>query len=192
MSATVNEFVLNGLCLTCGLCCNGVIFADVELQPEDDSVRLKALGFRFLPEPAKKNRGHVAGPKTRTEGKKFAQPCSALDGCRCTVYDQRPTHCRNFECLLLKSVEAGSNTPEAARRIIRLARRRVDRVRLLLQELGDSAEHLALRSRYRKVTESVELSTLDPRKVDLHSQLGLAMHELNLLLQDAFYPGAGA
>ena len=76
------------LCLQCGLCCNGVLFADVKLRPADDPERLKAGG---LPVRGKgKNLG-------------FAQPCAALqpDG-KCCVYQDRPAMCRQFECGVLK------------------------------------------------------------------------------------------
>ena len=33
------------LCTRCGLCCNGSLFADVELAPSDDSATLEVLGL---------------------------------------------------------------------------------------------------------------------------------------------------
>ena len=36
---------INQLCPACGLCCNGVLFADVELQPGDNAGRLIDLGM---------------------------------------------------------------------------------------------------------------------------------------------------
>ena len=51
------------LCPNCGLCCNGVLFADVELQPGDDAGRLAALGMAL-----KKKGGQRA----------FVQPCRCL------------------------------------------------------------------------------------------------------------------
>src|SRR5262249_32014463 len=96
----------NQLCLTCGLCCNGVIFADVKIQPKDDADRLRTLGL-----PLTKPRDS-AFPKWR-------QPCAALDGCRCRIYAERPHYCREFECALLKAVNVGRVGAEAALRIIR-------------------------------------------------------------------------
>jgi hypothetical protein len=62
------------LCLACGLCCDGTLFADVELQPGDSADRLRELGQKL---PQGKD----------AEGKpvhKFAQPCPALGAdCRC-------------------------------------------------------------------------------------------------------------
>src|SRR6266481_7889876 len=84
------------LCLSCGLCCNGVIFADVKLRRGDDPAHFQALGLPIT---------CSGGRKPSAAG--FPQPCVALDGCRCCIYDQRPRYCRKFECLLLKSVNAG-------------------------------------------------------------------------------------
>src|SRR5215470_7725839 len=114
----------NGLCFECGLCCNGVIFADVELQPtEARSLRSKVQNLKW----GQKNR-HL-------EVTKLPQPCAAFDGCRCRVYADRPNYCRRFECLLLKDVHAGRLGREAALRIIRTAKQRAEKVRRLLRDM---------------------------------------------------------
>ena len=38
---------LQALCLECGLCCNGVLFADVRLQDGDKAEKLRGWGWRF-------------------------------------------------------------------------------------------------------------------------------------------------
>jgi hypothetical protein len=73
------------LCQSCGLCCDGSLFGRVGLQPEEV-------------EPARKMRLRVV-----ESGKAFDQPCAALEadqGCRCSIYDERPLACRNFVCRL--------------------------------------------------------------------------------------------
>ena len=49
MRADVNTISPNNsvekLCPNCGLCCNGVLFADVELRVGDDAKRLQKLGL---------------------------------------------------------------------------------------------------------------------------------------------------
>ena len=40
---------INRLCLACGLCCNGVLFRDVELQDGDDLEALQKLGLTIRP-----------------------------------------------------------------------------------------------------------------------------------------------
>jgi uncharacterized protein len=167
------------LCPACGLCCNGVIFANVGLRPADDAARLRLLG---LP---------VCTPDSKLQPPHLNQPCAAFDGCRCRVYADRPQYCRQFECVLLKSVKAGRTEPAAALRIIRTARDRADKVRLLLCALGDADEQLPLSARFRRASKRLKESELDEETADLYSQLTLAVHDLNLLLGDAFYPGSG-
>ena len=163
------------LCLECGLCCNGVIFADVQLQPGDDAQRLQALG---VPLTTQRNRNP-----------KFAQPCAALDGCRCKIYAERPKYCREFDCLLLKNVRDGRLGETAARHVIRTARQRADAIRKLLRKLGDVEEELALSKRFQRMRKRMEASPPDEPTADLYSRLSLAVHDLNMLLSDAFYPG---
>ena len=167
------------LCLSCGLCCNGVIFGDVQLQPEDDAVRLQSLGF-----PLTKS-GNRGSPK-------FLQPCVAHDGCQCRIYAERPKYCCDFDCLLLKNVQASRLGIQAARRIITDARKRADQVRSLLRQLGDTDETLPLASRFRRCTQRLERSGFDEVTADPYAELTVAIHRLNRIIAEAFYPGCGA
>ncbi len=45
MSAIKPTDAVSQLCPNCGLCCNGVLFADVELRKGDDAKRLMKLGL---------------------------------------------------------------------------------------------------------------------------------------------------
>ena len=161
------------LCLKCGLCCNGVIFADVKLQARDDSQRLRTLGLPL----ASSGRRDL----------KFSQPCSAFDGCRCRIYAERPRYCRDFECILLKNVIAGRLTYGAALQTVRSATEKVDAVRDLLRALGDNDEQLAIAARFRKMTAEFEREPLQDERADLYGRLTLAVHDLNCLLSEAFY-----
>ena len=167
----------DNLCLACGLCCNGVLFADVKLQPEDNARRLRSLGL------AVQFKNSPTGPL------KFAQPCVAFKGCQCAVYADRPAHCRAFECVLLKSTKAGRTSPAEALRIIRIAQQRADKVRALLRQLGDADEQVPLGARFRKMTRRLERGGFDDGAADAFGELTLAVHDLNLLLSEAFYPG---
>ena len=167
------------LCLTCGMCCDGVIFADVRLQADDDAGRLRELG---LP---------LCGTRKRLEsgGLKFAQPCAALEGYACRIYPERPAHCRNFECLLLKAVKSGRFRREAAVRMIRDAQMRAEKVRVLLRALGNKDEEIALSMRFRRTKAAIERAELNEHTAAVYGELTLAVHDLNCLLSDAFYPG---
>jgi hypothetical protein len=178
------------LCLVCGLCCSGALFKDVELQPGDDPEKLAALGLlmsrgswrRASSRPVKAASCRPACPA------KFTQPCAALqhDG-RCRLYADRPRRCRDFDCALLKSAAAGQCGLPSARRTIRTACARADRVRRLLRALGDEDEQLALSLRFKRLHRRLARARLDPEKAAAFGQLTLAVHDLNLLLRESFY-----
>jgi Fe-S-cluster containining protein len=151
------------LCPNCALCCNGVLFADVRLQKGDNAKRLAMLGV-----PLKKR-----GPITR-----FSQPCSCLDGKLCRIYADRPVRCRTFECRLLQRTQEGEITQRGARKSIQATRRRANKVRRILRELGDTDETVPLSRRYqRMMREPIDLSA-DKRIGDLRGELMMAVAEL--------------
>ncbi|HOX58611.1 MAG TPA: YkgJ family cysteine cluster protein [Candidatus Paceibacterota bacterium] len=165
------------LCSACGLCCNGVIFANLALRPGDNIPRLQSLGL-----PVRSTRAASRPPH-------LAQPCAAFDGCHCRIYSERPEYCVEFECVLLKNVKAGRTEPAAALRTINTARDRADKVRRLLKAMGDTDVHLPLSVRFRRAGKRLIGRDVDEETADTYSQLTLAVHDLNLLLADAFYPG---
>jgi Fe-S-cluster containining protein len=181
--------VAERLCLACGLCCNGVLFKDVKLQPGDDAVKLQTLGL-----PLRSGRGaenHTSSAQATLRKLKFTQPCAALcaDN-RCHIYADRPVRCRQFECALLKAALARKVEVEAALRTIRIARERAEQVRRLLRELGDANEHVALSLRFRKVKKRMESGAPAEEPAKTFAALTLAVHDLNLLLNESFYPGS--
>ena len=176
-AAASNVPVEQTLCLVCGLCCNGVLFADVQLQSGDEAARVQSLGLRL-------KSGGRCQPK-------LVQPCEGFDGSRCRIYADRPKYCAEFECLLLKGVKAGRTEPAVALRIIGRARELAEKVRRLLRELGDSEEELSLGARFRRTARRMESLELDETMADLHAKLTLAVHDLNRLMSEAFYPGEG-
>lgn len=99
---------LSELCRRCGLCCDGTLFARVPVE-EAAAARLRGR----LP----------------VIGDALAQPCAALVGRACTVYDERPARCREFRCLLYAALadgevdlaEAGAIVDEAHARVAAVA-----------------------------------------------------------------------
>jgi Fe-S-cluster containining protein len=87
------------ICVSCGLCCDGTIFSDFELADDDDRQALEAVGVVLI----------------RKEDRDVAlQPCAALEGTRCMVYEGRPQICRDFRCELLQRHDTGEvDTAEA-------------------------------------------------------------------------------
>jgi hypothetical protein len=163
------------LCLACGLCCNGVLFKDVELQAGDDGARLEALGLPVC------DSGKTS---------KFSQPCAALcaDN-RCRLYAERPARCREFECALFKAVLAGDLALSAALRTVQTAQQRAGKVRRLLRQLGDTRDHLALSLRFKRTRQRLESRALNAAATATFGDLTLAVQALNLLLSARFYPG---
>ena len=124
------------LCPNCGLCCNGVLFGDVELQKGDDASRLIGLGLPL---------------KEKGTKRVFVQPCACFDGKLCQIYGGRPARCRTFECGLLKRVQGGDMEVKDALKRIDETLRLVEKVRRLLRASGQTDEHLALTHRYKQV-----------------------------------------
>ena len=170
------------LCLHCGLCCDGTLFRDVELQPGDDVEKLRALG---LP---------VAIPRFALRAPRFPQPCSALCAdLKCRVYADRPSRCREFECALFKSVAAGKTELPAALKTIRQTRQQAEKVRRLLRELGDAGEHVSLARRFKRLKRKFDTGELPDgldaeTAYDRFAELSLAVHELDMRLRAKFHP----
>jgi Fe-S-cluster containining protein len=172
------------LCLACGLCCDGTLFRDVELQADDATARqaMAALGDTAPP-----------GSRRLPRGKsKWPQPCAALCAdLRCQIYADRPSRCRAFDCAMLKSALSGACEVPAALRIIRETRQAADQVRRLLRALGDQAENLPLSRRFRLMRRHCDaggLADMDESAAEDYAELTLAVHRLQLLLQREFYP----
>lgn len=161
---------MDQLCPACGLCCNGVLFADLALQQGDDFQRLKELGLKV------RARGKLA---------KIVQPCACFDGKLCSIYKERPKNCRSFECGLLKRVQQRTQTVSEALQVIQLARRQARAVSARLRRLGNSDESRPLTRRYAAVMgEPIDLA--QPDSSELRGQLARAVQRLMKTLQRHF------
>jgi Fe-S-cluster containining protein len=165
----MNGFV-DQLCPKCGLCCNGVLFADVELQKGDDAGRLIEAGMSL---------------KKKGMKRVFVQPCHCFDGTLCRIYDDRPQRCRAFECGLLKRVQAGEMEVKPALKKIAETQRLAEKVRKLLRSLGQQDEQLALTKRYAQVmSRPIDLS--QEEGAEMRGELMLAVNDLMQTLQRDF------
>ncbi len=163
--------IVSQLCPKCGLCCNGVLFADVELRKGDDARRLAELGLSLV----KKGRQQA-----------FAQPCACFDGKLCRIYSRRPKRCRTFECGLLKRVQAGELEADAALKTIARAKRQVEKVCKLLRGTGSDDARLALSQRYeRAMSAPVDLSA-GKASTALPGKLMASYRNLMLMLKRDF------
>lgn len=159
------------LCPACGLCCNGVLFGDVELGPDDRARALEKVGL------ALKQKGRKLA---------FVQPCACFDGKLCRIYGERPERCRTFECGLLKRVQAGKLESVAALKLILRVQRQAQAIENLLERLGNRDSRAPLSRRYAKVmAEPIDLSG-DEDVVELRAELMLGVAALMKLLHRHF------
>ena len=159
------------LCAACGMCCNGVLFHGMAVQPEDQLRALLAKGIKTR----------------RRDGElQFLQPCPAHVGNCCRIYKDRPQRCRAFDCRQLLAVSAGEITEAHAMIKIEEARKRSDRVRDLLAQLGDERAHRPLATRCAGVfTPPLDTS---PQAETLRGELQKAMRALQEMLAKDFRP----
>jgi hypothetical protein len=105
------------LCTSCGICCSGAL-VDSAIVTADEEKRLARFGFEF---------------HEHKDGISFNLPCTALNGCRCTVYPDRPACCRDFRCGLLKQLEAGDISFAEALGIVIEAKTLIDQLRPMME-----------------------------------------------------------
>ena len=148
-----------------------MLFADVELRAGDDPGRLAELGLTL----------GMKGSKLA-----FAQPCACFDGKLCGIYNDRPRRCRTFECGLLKRVKDGQLKAAAALKTIAVTKRQAEKVRMLLRQLGQVDERLAMTKRYAEAMSApIDLAD-EQTDSDRRGELMLAVAELMQKLQRNF------
>jgi Fe-S-cluster containining protein len=159
------------LCPHCGLCCNGVLFGDVEVQRADKPRLLAAQGVELF-------------AKSRKQA--FNQPCACFDGALCNIYHDRPRRCRTFDCRQVQLVQAGKTTVAAARKSIREAKQRSDEVLRLVRALGDTNETLPLNRRYAVIMAQPMDLAGDEVHLELRGELMMAVARLVETLERDF------
>jgi hypothetical protein len=102
------------------------MFNLADLGEEDDPAVVRALGLTVLPglRPA------------------FVLPCPALKDSCCSVYESRPSTCRNYRCSLLQRFAAGEVAAPAALTVVTKATRGRDRARTAFAALVPNAAAL--------------------------------------------------
>jgi len=151
------------LCPACGLCCNGVLFGDVELQRGETAKRFSKLGVTLFRK----------GRKTA-----FAQPCACLMNGLCRIYADRPQRCATFDCGLLKRVQQETLSAAAALQKIAEAKRRAAQVLKLVRQLGNTDEALPLNRRYAAViAQPIDMSA-DEADIERRGELMMAVSRL--------------
>lgn len=165
----------DALCTTCGLCCDGSLFADVELAGEAEAARLEVMGLEIDDDD--------------TGGGLLVQPCAALQGKMCGIYAHRPQCCRTFECRLLQDVRRGTLTVARAKDYIAEAFERIDKVRELTKQLGHGDEHLPLKERCTDALGFADEPTANPSQDRKRAELEATMNAVEKLIQRRFLGG---
>ena len=163
--------VASRLCNSCGLCCNGVIFHTVRLQPKDSAPELVALGLKLK---RKKGQDYIL------------QPCPAYRDAKCSIYEQRPQRCRLFKCQQLRRLERGEITePMALEKI-----QDVQRLATRMDELSRRADGTM---RKGPLTKRCETALAEPFDATDHhelvaerEELAVALGELDTILDEHF------
>jgi hypothetical protein len=164
---TLMPSLTDTLCSTCGFCCDGTLFADVELG-RAEAARLESMNVEI----------EVA------EGALLSQPCAALKGKRCSIYAHRPACCRTFECQLLQETRSGAVPVERALERIADAQAQIRRVRALLGELGMGRTRLPLKERCAAaLSRDVPVT---PEVERLRAELDAAVRTLERTIETTF------
>jgi Fe-S-cluster containining protein len=161
------------LCTRCGLCCDGSLFADVELAGADEASALEVMGLEI--EDADEGDGAL-----------LLQPCGALKGKRCSIYAHRPDCCRTFECRLLQEVERGAVGVERASKKVAEALKRIRRVRELVVQLGIPNEGLPLKEHCLEALAVSGAAAADPAVKQKRTELQVALNSAERLIQATF------
>lgn len=109
------------LCLACGICCQGALHRAARIG-EDEIEAVERLGLAL---------------SSTEKGPVFALPCPLHREGRCTVYTERPSPCRSYQCKLLRRYLAGESTWDESIRRVDLAK---DLMAVLCRRTG--LEHL--------------------------------------------------
>ncbi len=163
------------LCTRCGLCCDGSLFADVELAGTDEASALEVMGLEI--------------EEDEDDSGLLLQPCAALKGKRCGIYPYRPDCCRTFECRLLQEVKRGAIGVEGAKTKIAEALKRIERVKELIVQLGQGNERLPLKERCAEALALSEEADADPEINRKRDELRAAMTSAEHLIQETFLGG---
>ena len=163
------------LCTRCGLCCDGSLFADVELAGSDEASALEVMGLDI---------------EDDDDDGLLLQPCRALKGKRCGIYPHRPDCCRTFECRLLQEVKRGAVSEDRAKEKIAEALYGIERVKELIGQLGHGDERLPLKERCDEALASSQKAAAGPATNRKRAELEAAMSSVESLIQETFLGGS--
>jgi len=162
----------NNLCMRYGLCCDGSLFADVELAGPVEAMVLEASGLEIEDDD--------------TGAGLLVQPCVALRERKCGIYAQRPECCRTFECRLLQDLRSGTVDLQRAKDHVAEALKQAGRVRNLMAELGQHDTRLPLKERYIEALALADEAGASAIENQKHLRLEAEMTTVETMIQRYF------
>ncbi|MHA4742246.1 hypothetical protein [Dyadobacter sp. MSC1_007] len=168
MSDSKNE--ISDLCVSCGMCCDGTLFASGQVRDEADRSIADGLEMTTF----------------ELKGKLFfKQPCHHFSSC-CTVYgEQRPHVCSAFFCNPVRKHKRGEQTFEDASQQVHWLLEQRDKLMKIASQFPELKD-LDFRSLKDKLEEYAE----DSEKVSLYKHLYLIFY-IFLDLRDRYFPIPG-
>jgi uncharacterized protein len=165
----------DALCTQCGLCCDGSLFADVELAAGRETSGLEVLGL------------DVEDAEDDVNGL-LLQPRGALKGKRCSIYPHRPSCCRSFECRLLQQVKRGAVSIDRAKETIAKTLSQIEAIRGLIGQLcGKHAdEQLPLKERVAEALAISEEFATGQKQSQIRMHLQNAMSSIEKVIHGTF------
>lgn len=164
---------MDGICIGCGMCCDGTMYRTVHVGADDRIEILEAAGLVF---------------STADDVTSFRQPCSAFGGGCCSVYADRPSGCRSYRCLLLRRFEAGEVSRETARALIARTIEMRDRVRSGLTAYVGTEDRTSLHALYRLMMAQLDAAPDPAAARREHGELLLTVAALRVVLAREFEP----
>ena len=98
-SAALSAQQSTELCVACGVCCTGSLFSHVIVSEKEAAVLKNTVIKTHI-----NKKGKIV----------FDQPCPALSGTSCSIYEKRPGSCRAFLCKLTRNVLNGETQLDSA------------------------------------------------------------------------------
>ena len=173
----VKPSLTDTLCTRCGLCCDGSLFADVELAGRDEAAALEVMGLEI--------------EEDEEDGDLLLQPCAALQGKRCGIYAHRPECCRTFECRLLQDARRDAVSVARASELIAEALKQVGLVRKLAARLGQHDARLPLKERCAEALAPDAGADAGPETDRKRAELETAMAAVERLIRKTFLRSGG-
>jgi Fe-S-cluster containining protein len=118
------------LCISCGLCCQGILEKAAVLEPEEVELA-EELNLK---------------PFVTNDGiHKFHLPCPLIEGNVCSVYNSpHPNVCKEFQCILLDQLLSDEISLEASLKIISKIKKYINQINENVSFIDSSKSFLAL------------------------------------------------